>query len=137
MRIGTSHFFQHKDQKNNPLYLVAVIAVVTCLLILGMMVTGCTSDTEPPAIVSESEMATAAQNDGVVIATGALRNIASTNLAYDENTRIVYYKFKDSTGYNGYGFMSPYYGPHGNLCRYDNGQVVEMDGDSNVEAADE
>lgn len=65
-------------------------------------------------------------------ATGSLECIDGTDLVYDKDTRIVYYKFKDFAGYKGYGFMSPYYGLHGNLCRYENGQVVEMNGVSNV-----
>lgn len=50
-------------------------------------------------------------------------------LAYDTNTGIVYYLFKQpqSFGNKGYGFMSPYLGENGHPCKYVDGEIIELD----------
>ncbi len=40
-------------------------------------------------------------------------------LYYDGDTKIVYIIFKECAGYDGYGFMSPYYAPNGLPYLYD------------------
>jgi len=47
-----------------------------------------------------------------------LTNISGL-LSYDIDTRIIYYYFKDSSGNQGYGYMSPYISENGNFCKYD------------------
>lgn len=41
------------------------------------------------------------------------------NLYYDTDTNIVYIVFNEWIGYNGYGYMSPYYAPNGLPYLYD------------------
>lgn len=50
----------------------------------------------------------------------SLYSISNTKLAYDENTRVVYYWL-----YSGY--MAPYYNEHGQLCRYVDGSIVPIE----------
>jgi len=47
-----------------------------------------------------------------------LTNISGL-LSYDNDTRIIYYYFKDFAGNAGYGYMSPYISENGNFCKYD------------------
>lgn len=47
----------------------------------------------------------------------------SDRLVYDSNTLVIYYKFKTSY----YGYMAPYYSESGKLCRYIDGQIVEIE----------
>lgn len=51
------------------------------------------------------------------------------NLYYDMGTKIVYFIFNEFSGYQGYGYMSPYYAPNGLPYLYDeNSQtLIEID----------
>lgn len=46
------------------------------------------------------------------------------NLVYNESTDIVYFSNRDG--------CAPYYSSNGNLCRYDNGKMVEITDDNNA-----
>lgn len=48
------------------------------------------------------------------------------DLYYDVNTKIVYILFNECSGYNGYGYMSPYYAPNGLPYMY-NPQTNELE----------
>ena len=56
------------------------------------------------------------------------------NLYYDVNTRIVYIMFCERDGYNGYGYLSPYYAENGLPYRYDanDGRFVMIESTSEV-----
>ena len=41
------------------------------------------------------------------------------NLYYDNQSKVVYFIFNESNGYQGYGYMSAYYAPNGLPYRYD------------------
>ena len=41
------------------------------------------------------------------------------NLYYDKQTNVVYWIATTSSGYHGYGFMTPYYAPNGLPYRYE------------------
>lgn len=53
-----------------------------------------------------------------------------TELVYDSNTKIVYYKFFEQTpkkyANEHNGFMSPYLGIHGRPCRFINEEIKEI-----------
>lgn len=49
-----------------------------------------------------------------------------TPLYYDTNTKVVYVIFNECDGYQGYGYMSPYYSENGKLYRYVNGELEEI-----------
>lgn len=49
------------------------------------------------------------------------------DLYYYKKTKIVYIVFNECAGYDGYGYMSPYYSKNGKLCRYVDGEIVEID----------
>lgn len=44
---------------------------------------------------------------------GRLQSTGMQDLYYDTNTKIVYILFNEWAGYQGYGYMSPYYAPNG------------------------
>ncbi len=52
-------------------------------------------------------------------------------LAYNLDTRVVYYMFSthDASGYAGYGYayFAPYLSENGKYCRYINDTIVEID----------
>lgn len=50
----------------------------------------------------------------------------SKDLYYDINTKIVYLLFNECTGYQGYGYMSPYYADNGKPYMYANGELVKI-----------
>ena len=54
-----------------------------------------------------------------------------TDLVFDTDTRIVYYKFEENFSNfkindKNLGFMSPYLGSHGRACRFINCEIVEI-----------
>ena len=61
-------------------------------------------------------------------------NCTVTDLVYDTDTKIVYYKFVDESNCsrigklkNSYvGYMSPYLGYHGRPCRFIDCEIVEI-----------
>lgn len=48
------------------------------------------------------------------------------DLYYDDETGIVYFLFNLGYGQNSKGYMSPYYSKNGKLCKYENGQIMEI-----------
>ena len=50
----------------------------------------------------------------------------SKDLFYDDETGIVYFLFNLGYGQNSKGYMSPYYSKNGKLCKYENGQIMEI-----------
>lgn len=51
-------------------------------------------------------------------------------LAYDTDTRVVYYMFStyEAAGYDGYGYsyFAPYISENGRFCQYINDEIVEI-----------
>ena len=47
-------------------------------------------------------------------------------LAYNIDTRVVYYMFSTFEGYNGYSYFAPYISENGRFCRYINDEIVEI-----------
>ena len=39
----------------------------------------------------------------------------------------MYYLFSKCTGNQGYGYMSPYYNEHGQMCYYVDGQIIPVE----------
>lgn len=87
---------------------------VVCVLITAIILTGCS------ASVKDSVGNAAVEN-------GWFYRISDTPMVYDKDTRIVYYLFYRSTSYQGYGYMSPYYNEHGQMCYYVDGQVIPIE----------
>ena len=56
-----------------------------------------------------------------------ITNEECNNLYYDTNTQIVYIIFTNYGGYQGYGFMSPYYAPNGLPYKYVDNKLVEIE----------
>lgn len=50
---------------------------------------------------------------------GLVSIVGRNCLYYDQNTKIVYIMFRERGGYDGYGYMSPYYAPNGLPYIYD------------------
>lgn len=48
------------------------------------------------------------------------------DLYYDDETGIVYFLFNLGYGQNSKGYMSSYYSKNGKLCKYENGQIMEI-----------
>lgn len=51
--------------------------------------------------------------------TGLVAIPNSSDLYYDNQTKIVYFVFNEYSGYQGYGYMSAYYAPNGLPYLYD------------------
>lgn len=45
-----------------------------------------------------------------------------SELVYDPNTHIIYY----DNGVYGGSVWTPYYSENGNMCRYENGEIIEI-----------
>lgn len=72
---------------------------------------------------------------GEIIPKGAFQeDYELLNLVYDDETKLVYYKFSERVAdvisgrnFRGkVGYMAPYYGPNGKICRLENGQISEI-----------
>lgn len=93
------------------------IALLLMCVLFVLSLTAC-SASESDYIVSDNRELSEAD---------ALVPINSSNyLYYDVQTRIIYIVTAECRGYDGYGFMSPYYSENGNLCRYVDGEIVEL-----------
>lgn len=53
--------------------------------------------------------------------------IGDTPVVYDKDTHVMYYLFSKSGGNHAYGYMSPYYNEHGQMCYYVDGQVIPIE----------
>lgn len=56
----------------------------------------------------------------------------SKNLYYYSDTGIIYIIFNESYVHQGYGYMAPYYSENGNICKYIDGQIVEITEESDL-----
>lgn len=99
---------QHKTTR-----LIVAAAIASALVAVPL--SGCSKDVQDP------DTGTTVQT--VMYNSERLVTVPDADdLAYDVNTRIVYYVFEG--GYKGY--MSPYLGEHGNPCWYTDGKIVEI-----------
>ena len=50
------------------------------------------------------------------------------DLYYDDETGVIYFLFNVGGNFENFskGYMSPYYSKNGKLCKYENGQIVEI-----------
>lgn len=50
------------------------------------------------------------------------------DLYYDDETCVVYFLFNVGDNFKDFskGYMSPYYSKNGKLCKYENGQIIEI-----------
>ena len=81
--------------------------IISVCMILGVALSSCNREPKYTDNVIESEFFP-----------------ISINKVYDSNTLVVYY------GYNlnmKNGYLAPYYSENGKLCRYMDGQIVEID----------
>lgn len=106
--------------------IATILTIIALTICVAFMLSGCGGKSYPE-VVTEQETAQVAQEPVSVYANGQLERI-NDRLVYDTDTRIVYYNYTAGGGYVGYGYMSPYCGPNGHVCRYDNGLIVEIDG---------
>ena len=85
--------------------------LLSCLLLSCFLMSGCSSEGEK------------AYNENA--------NLVQINneLYYYAPTGIVYIAFNEHFGYQGYGYMSPYYSTNGNLCKYNvtTNSIVEIE----------
>ena len=85
-----------------------------CVFLAAIMLTGCS------ASVKDSVGNVAVEN-------GWFYRISDTPMVYDKDTRIMYYLFSKCTTNRGYGYMSPYYNEHGQMCYYVDGQIIPVE----------
>ena len=52
--------------------------------------------------------------------------VGQQDLYYDYNTKVVYIIFNECAGYEGYGYMSPYFADNGMPYIYDGGKLVKI-----------
>lgn len=70
--------------------------------------------------VSLAACGTSTGNKDYTARTGFVKVAGKESLYYDPGTKIVYVIFNESAiGYQGYGYMSPYYAPNGLPYLYD------------------
>ena len=85
-----------------------------CVFLATIMLTGCSTS------VKDSVGDVAKEN-------GWFYRIGDTPMVYDKDTHVMYYLFSKSGGYHAYGYMSPYYNEHGQMCYYVDGQVIPIE----------
>lgn len=84
-----------------------------CLLLAAILLTGCATNVE------DSVVEIARENSWFY-------RISDTPMVYDKDTHIMYYLFSKSGGNHAYGYMSPYYNEHGQMCCYVDGQIIPV-----------
>lgn len=85
-----------------------------CVLLAAIMLTGCSTS------VKDSVENVAAENNWFY-------RISDTPMVYDKDTHVMYYLFSKYFGNQGYGYMSPYYNEHGQMCYYVDGQIIPVE----------
>lgn len=80
-----------------------------CVFLAAIILTGCSTS------VKDS------------VENGWFYRIGDTPMVYDKDTHIMYYLFRKGAGYQGYGYMSPYYNKHGQMCYYVDGQIIPVE----------
>lgn len=85
-----------------------------CVLLAASMLTGCSTS------VKDSVGNVAVENDWFY-------RISDTPMVYDKDTHIMYYLFYKGATNRGYGYMSPYYNEHGQMCYYVDGHVIPIE----------
>lgn len=85
-----------------------------CVLLAAIMLTGCSTS------VKDSVENVAAENNWFY-------RISDTPMVYDKDTHVMYYLFSKYFGNQDYGYMSPYYNEHGQMCYYVDGQVIPIE----------
>lgn len=85
-----------------------------CVLLAAIMLTGC------GAKVEGSVNSVAEENS-------LFYRIGDTPMVYDKDTHVMYYLFSKSGGNHAYGYMSPYYNEHGQMCYYVDGQIISIE----------
>lgn len=89
--------------------------IAICVFLAALMLTGCSTK------IKDTSGSTAIDSDGWFF------RINDTPMVYNRETRIMYYLFNRAAGYNGYGYMSPYYNEHGQMCYYVDGQIIPIE----------
>lgn len=103
------------------------VTALTTITLTASMVTGMFALTGCSAPTIEDNQG---EDEDIAAVTSRSQRLAkvpdTTDLAYDIDTFVVYYMIKQCDGYPGYGWMSPYYGEHGRLYQYIDGEIVEL-----------
>lgn len=90
---------------------IILLVVVVALLVMSLTACGSTANSVDDAAM---EMANFEPIEG------------KEYLAYNIDTRVVYYMFSTFEGYNGYSYFAPYISENGRFCRYIKGEIVEI-----------
>lgn len=85
-----------------------------CVLLAAIILTGCSTRAKDSV-------------GNVTVANDWFYRIGDTPMVYDKDTHIMYYLFGKGAGYTGYGYMSPYYNKHGQMCYYVDGQIIPIE----------
>lgn len=86
-----------------------------CILLAAIILTGCSASVKEDSV------------GNVAVENGWFYRISDTTMVYDKDTHIMYYLFCRRVGYKGYGYMSPYYNEHGQMCYYVDGQIIPIE----------
>lgn len=85
-----------------------------CVLLAAIILTGCSTSVKDSV-------------GNVAVENGLFYRISDTPMVYDKDTHIMYYLFCKGAGEQGYGYMSPYYNEHGQMCYYIDGQIIPVE----------
>lgn len=85
-----------------------------CVLLAAIMLTGCSTSVKDPV-------------ENVAAENNWFYRISDTPMVYDKDTHVMYYLFSKYFGNQGYGYMSPYYNEHGQMCYYVDGQIIPVE----------
>lgn len=85
-----------------------------CVLLAAIMLTGCSTSVKDSV-------------GNVAVENGWFYRISDTPMVYDKDTHIMYYLFYEGAVNRGYGYMSPYYNEHGQMCYYVDGQIIPVE----------
>lgn len=90
---------------------IILLVVVVALLVMSLTACGSTANSVDDAAM---EMANFEPVEG------------KEYLAYNIDTRVVYYMFSTFEDYKGYSYFAPYISENGRFCRYIKGEIVEI-----------
>ena len=127
----SKHNMTNINTKNTPLFLILLTLLIVTLSGCGNSpeTTNETNITSDETTTSEEETIDYSKHSNLIKIEG------SKDLYYYSDTKIVYIAFDAHTysfyigdlAGHGYGFMSPYYSDNGKLCKYIDGDIVEVE----------
>lgn len=113
------------NNKGKSIITVVIVAVIGIIIITAAFCAAFHIDSKSHQVVNTKNNETYTLYSG--FGTNSRLSQIDNDLCYDIYTNIVYITFQTGVGRSAVGYMSPYYSENGKLCRYVDGELIELE----------